>query len=159
MMKPTLSGAVAAILLAACGGGSDSSTPVHSPTPVRTQPGTPEADFPPAKPDMSVKAPPLDTHAITVSSPSNHYTTDSVSMLVKNSGVSNLELTGNSNKVWISEGQAMNRIAVGGTSNTIVMMRGATVDSLTVSAGNTVYLPIGSAIDVLGGATVKYYAL
>ena len=156
-MRPTLSGAVAAILLVACGGGSENSTLGHSATPFRTQPGTPEAELPSAKPETSLKAPPLDTHAITLSSPSNHYTTDSVSMLVKISGVANLELTGNSNKVWISEWQAMDHIAVSGASNTIVMMPGATVDSLTIGAGNTVYLPIGSTIVVVGGATVKYY--
>lgn len=157
MMKLMMSGAVAALLFAACGGGGDGRTSSNPAPALRTEPGTP-TEVPPGKPDTSVYAPPLDTHAITLSSPSVHLTTDFVSMLVKVSGISNLDLTGNSNKVWISEAQAMGHIAVSGASNTVVMMRGATVDSLTVNAGNSVYLPFGSPIAVNGGATVKYYA-
>ena len=158
MTKLMMSGALAAILLAACGGGGDSSTSGNPAPPVRTEPGTPNEEIPPVKPGTSVYAPPLDAHAMTLSSPSIHFTTDALSMVIKVAGVSNLDLNGNGNKVWISEGQAMHEIAVSGASNMIVMMRGATVDSLTVSAGNTVYLPLGSPIVVDGGATVKYYA-
>ena len=158
MMKLMMSGSLAAILLAACGGGTESSTSGNPAPPVRTEPGAPNEEIPQVKPGTSVQAPPLDAHAMTLASPSIHFTSDALSMLIQQAGVSNLDLNGNGNKVWISEGQAMHHIAVSGTSNTIVMMRGATVDALTVSVGNTVYLPLGSPIVVDGGATVKYYA-
>lgn len=149
MTKLIISGLLAG-LLAACGGGGggSSATPVTSPT---SPPITAPVDSP-------VSAPPLTAQAVTLASSSNNVTTDSMNMLIKSSGSTNLTLSGKNNNVWINEGQAVGTVSITGTSNTIVFMAGATVTSLTVGAGNTVYLPLGSAIKVEGtGATVKYY--
>lgn len=152
-MKILMSGVIVG-LLTACGGGGESTAPAVNAPPVTALPVTvpPESQTP-------VSAPPLAAQAVTFASPTLNLKTDSTYILMKYSGKSTLALVGNGNNVWISEGQVMDSISITGTSNTMVMMAGSSVISLVVSAGNTVYLPLGSSIAVGGtGATVKYYA-
>lgn len=153
MIRLLTAATLAATTLAACGGG-EAPAPAAVPVQTRAAPGplTPETDRTP------VSAPLFDGLAMVMASPSLQLNVDGLSLLVSSPVKSNLDLVGNRNKVWVSENQAMDRIAVSGTSNMIVMMNGAAVGSMIVGAGNTVYLPAGSPIDVGGsGATVIYY--
>lgn len=149
MMKTMCSAVVLGLALTGCGGGGD--VPAPSTLPVPVTPG-------PMPQPGPVSAPPLDPRASTLSSPSINLAVSNSLLVVLYAGTSNLDLSGSNDMAWISEGQAMHRIAIHGTANTLVMLPGATVVTLSADAGNTVYLPQGSPIVVDGtGATVKYY--
>jgi len=82
--------------------------------------------------------------------------------LVKFSGATNLNLTGNLNSMWISAAQSGGTVTVDGASNTLVFQPTSTPTTVVVSASaNTFYLPQGSAITLTGNgaamSTVKYY--
>ncbi|MDB5961035.1 MAG: hypothetical protein JWP59_2329 [Massilia sp.] len=147
-MKKILIPALLAALLSACGGGGSAGG------------ATPSAAAPAAQTPIApavVTAPP-ETPSYTLSTPSANLSTDNTSALIKYAGTTNMALQGKGNKIWISDAQAMGTVTVTGSDNVIVFKPASTVASLTVSAGNTVYLPAGSPIKVEGsGATVNYY--
>jgi hypothetical protein len=148
-MKKILIPALLACLLSACGGGGSSAGGA-----------TPSSAVPTAQTPIApavITAPP-DTANYTLSTPSANLSTDNTSALIKYNGTANMALQGKNDKIWISDAQAMGTVTVTGSDNVIVFKPASTVASLTVSAGNTVYLPVGSPIKVEGsGATVNYY--
>ena len=151
MNKMIISGVMAG-LLTACGGGGDA----PAPAPAMAFPAQPA---PAPDSGTPVTAPVLSLQAVRMTNVAS-MNIDNTIMLLKYSDTSdkNLTLVGNSNQMWFDVGQAMATVSISGASNTIVFMAGTTVTSLTVSAGNTVYVPVGSPIKVLGtGATVKFY--
>lgn len=156
-MKKIFALAVVASVLSACGGGS---TETESTTPVASS-ITAGADVPAASAQAgtSTSAPPLAINAVRMTNTAVMNTNNMIfSLSYSATNDKNLTLVGNNNKMWVLEGVGMNTVSITGTGNVIVYMKDATAMSLTVSAGNTVYLPAGTTTRVLGtGVTVVYY--
>ena len=76
----------------------------------------------------------------------------------------NLTVSGDLNKFWLTAAQAGGTVTISGNQNTVVFRPSSTPVSVTVTgSANTFYLPEGSAIKIEGtGAamsTIKYYKL
>jgi hypothetical protein len=159
-MKTLLIPAVLSLCLAACGGGGGSSPAPGGPTPTApvTTPATTPVRTTVNTTATVASAPAVPSSAINMSSANvNVSSTGKMDMLVKYAGTANMTLNGSNLGAWISDNQAMGTVTVTGSANTVVFKPGATVSSLNVQPGNTVYLPAGSPIQVAGGATVLYY--
>jgi hypothetical protein len=153
MIKP-LSYVLVAGLLTACGGGGDASS------------GAAAAAAPPgaAAPAQAVvlETPPAATSSTIISGRSLNQNSSGGNMSVKFTGMTDLNVGGDLNRLWIAAAQPGGAVTVGGASNTIVFGPSATPTVVTVTgSANTFYLPEGSAIKLSGtGAamsTVKYY--
>lgn len=139
-------GALAALVLAACGGGSDSKHDTQSPS-AQTQ---------------TISAPAISSTATTVGGSNLNMNNSGIDYLVQFNGTANITLSGSSNKVWITNNQAIGGFYLSGTGNIIVFRPGSTVMSLDVTgSGNTIYIPTGSSIVAKGAIensnTVKIY--
>jgi hypothetical protein len=77
-------------------------------------------------------------------------------------GATNLSVSGNLNRFWLSAAQPGGTVTVTGASNTLVFRSSATPTAVTVTgSANTFFLPEGSSIKLSGDgaamSTVKYY--
>jgi hypothetical protein len=155
MIKP-LSYALVAALLTACGGGGGTSPEAAA--------AATAAPPPAAAPTQAVvlETPPPATSSTILNSRSFNQNSSGGNMSVNFTGMTDLNVGGDLNRLWIAAAQPGGTVTVGGASNTIVVGPSATPTVVTVTgSANTFYLPQGSAIKLSGtGAamsTVKYY--
>ena len=154
-MKKPLYCLLIAGLLSACGGGGGGSN--GAPGPLAAVPPPPVAATPP----VVLEAPPavagftLNTGRLSVGTSGGDYP-------VSFNGVTDLTVSGNLNRVWVSAAQAGGTANISGATNTIVFRPGAVPATVTVTgSANTFYLPEGSTIKLEGAgaamSTIKYY--
>lgn len=139
-------GTLAVLILAACGGGSDSKHDTQNSS-AQTQ---------------TISAPVISSTATTVGGSNLNINNSGIEYLVKFNGTANITLSGSSNKVWIANNQAIGGFYLSGTSNIVVFGPGSSAMSLDVTgSGNTIYIPAGSSIVAKGAIensnTVKIY--
>ena len=80
------------------------------------------------------------------------------------SGATNLTVSGDLNKFWLTAAQPGGTVTISGNQNTAVFRPSSTPASVMVTGStNTFYLPEGSAIKIEGAgaamSTIKYYKL
>ncbi|MDB5749255.1 MAG: hypothetical protein JWP72_4103 [Massilia sp.] len=78
------------------------------------------------------------------------------------STVTNLTVSGDLNKFWLTAAQPGGTVTISGNQNTVVFRPSSTPATVTVTgSANTFYLPEGSAIKLEGSgaamSTIKYY--
>jgi hypothetical protein len=159
-MIKSLSCVLVAALVAACGGGSDSSgsAPVAAATPSpAAAASTPAAtsaavvlETPPAEPNINYGA-----SRMNIATSGGDYP-------INFKGSTNLEVSGNLNRFWVTAAQPGGEATISGASNTLIFRPSATPAMVTVTgSANTFFLPEGSAIKLAGAgaamSTVKYY--
>lgn len=166
-MKKLIISLFVAMYLVGCGGGGGGgpetqATPTPTPSATTTSPpaATTAPQTAPSVPVIS--APALDLRAMVVTGPTTTLSGCCINAVIQAPGTSNLTLNANSTNIWISTGQTMGAVVLGGVGNTVVFEPGSTVGSLMITgATNTVYLPIGSPIVADGAgvasAAIKFY--
>jgi hypothetical protein len=149
-------------LLAACGGGGSSATGSGTAPTSNAAPTTPGTTTP-APSQTIVTAPVAPASALHLTA--NSYTEGSSGQttVVKFNNAANLTLSGQLANLWIDAVQPGGGVTISGKLNTLVFAPGldTTVTVTDTASGNTLYLPVGSAIKVAGAGaartTVLYY--
>lgn len=159
MIKP-LSCVLVAALVAACGGGGDSSG--SAPVAAAIPPPAAAAPAPAAtSPAVVLETPPA-APGLTISAGRMNIATSGGDYPVSFNGSTNLEVSGNLNRFWVTAAQTGGEATISGASNTFVFRPSATPAMVMVTgSANTFFLPEGSAIKLAGAgaamSTVKYY--
>ena len=154
MNKPLFCMLIAGLLTACGGGGSDS-----GPAPLATVPPPPAASVPP--PPVVLEAPPA-VAGFSLSAGRLNVGTSGGDYPISFNGVTDLTVSGNLNRIWVSAAQVGGTVSISGATNTIVFRPGAVPVTVSVTgSANTFYLPEGSTIKLEGNgaamSTIKYY--
>lgn len=154
------------VLLAACGGGSDSpsgaartpSANASDPDRALAQPG---ADRPTPPRPVTLSTPPTAT-GVKITARTVNQGGSAANWQTAFSGAVNLNVTGGLNNFWVSAAASGGAITVAGDQNTFVLAPSAQPATISVSGtANTFYVPEGTELNLEGSGaaltTVKYY--
>jgi hypothetical protein len=161
MLKP-LSYVLVASLLTACGGGGGGAGSGAAPA-ASTPPPAAAAPAPVAtSPAVVLETPPAAPSGTKISGRQINQNSSGGNMSLTFTGMTDLNVGGDLNRLWLAAAQPGGTVTVGGASNTIVFGPSATPTTVTVTgSANTFYLPQDSKISLSGAgaamSTIKYY--